>query len=281
MKLKKLLNVSLAGIVIVGVYLTLNLTTKSEAVENEQYILAPTKLIRNSIFRSVINELEENGVVEEEIERFGNLFESYSIIEKQYGPLATTVESELQSDERSLEGLENLTNLINVSYEGGAFTDLRPLEKLTKLKTLEIDTENVQNIESLKKLAKLERLSLYNRLNIKKDFGTKSMALTDISALNHLSNLKFIRIHTDGDMPTITLRNDYQKYEVLDPIIVSNQFEGSTVEYTSSDENFSNADGLLKWENIPVGTESLELNWKIEKENCEFYGYARIPIEWK
>jgi internalin A len=83
----------------------------------------------------------------------------------------------------SLEGLQQASNLKNISLDGNHIEDLTPLANMLDLEEIWLYANNVKSVEPLKNLTKLKTLLLDTNKN-----------LTDISALAHCTSLEYLNI---------------------------------------------------------------------------------------
>lgn len=257
---------------------------KVEAREDTSpYIYLSNYDLRSDMIYNVTGGLRNAGFDEERVSLTEQLYEDYGLFSKEDAKHVKYIETEASDDYKSVEGIEYFSNATYAELEGGQLLDLSPISKLTKLEYLGIaTTASVSDINFVKPLVNLVDVNIQSTAADSE--GVTKQAITDISALSELPKLKYIRVATSGDMPTISLREGYRKYEVLDPIIPSSQFDDYTIKYTSyGPGTFTNTDGLLKWNAIPFGTESLELSWFVRSNDWNFVyeGTANIPIVWK
>ncbi|MBL1223642.1 hypothetical protein [Enterococcus sp. BWR-S5] len=269
------------------------------------YILAPSSVIREAIFSSIEGELysqRRDDVLAELVSQYT----AHSTISKEYGAYAEHFGWEDVRETRSFEGVNYLTNLKEISHEGGAIYDLRPISDLVELTAIEIDLQaGVSNLNALSRLTNLTTLHFSTRADrYYEDVTNGNLALTDISALDNMDQLEEIDINSRGELQPIVLRRGTTSYELFDPIIVSKQFEGATIEYSSYDSDFSVQDGTLIWNNITEGvevidedgesyfeearTEEVTFKWLIKAKpdargwyRFIYEGDATIPIVWK
>lgn len=269
------------------------------------YILAPSSVIREAIFSSIQEGMDAHGL-DEEAELFVLPYTEHSVISKEYGAYAEHFGWEDTRKTRSLEGVNYLTNLKEISHEGGAIYDLRPISDLVELTAIEIDLQaGVSNLNALSRLTNLMTLHFSTRADRHyEDVTNGNLALTDISALDNMDQLEEIDINSRGELQPVVLKRGTTSYELFDPIIVSKQFEGATIEYSSYDSAFSVQDGTLIWNNITEGvevidedgesyfeeapTEEVTFKWIIKAKpdargwyRFIYEGDATIPIVWK
>lgn len=249
--------------------------------DQNQFIYAPSSMIRRAIGYGI-----EANIPREvpEYQEFMDLYSNYGIFKKSLGHYATELSQEDFPTTRSFEGANYLTNTELIDNEWGAIYDLRPLADLTNTKEIWLNLyASVPNLNAFSRLVNVEEIYLETRKDsYYHDVTNGDIALTDISALDNMDNLQRIDIRANsGNMLPISLKAGYRKYEVFDPIVLSKQFDGATIQYSSEDSNFTNTAGLLKWNAIPFETEALNLSWVVEKDDYEFSGTATIPIVWK
>lgn len=126
----------------------------------------------------------------------------------------------VSGDIYSIEGLENFTNLEDLTIDTGNVTDLSPISNLTNLTKLDLSSNNIFDLTPLSKLSKLEYLSLdYNRIS-------------DVSPLKSLINLKFLSIKHNNEVNSISSLKYMDKIEKL-------SFEGCNVKNIEILKNFN------------------------------------------
>jgi len=185
----------------------------------------------------------------------------------------------------SFDGFNKLPNLDSLYIEGGSFSDLRPLSYLKKLTYLGFQGENNNNLSDLESLTNLEFFEYSSSFE-----NNNKMALTDLSALSNLKNLKNVRINTEGILPTVSISKKYNSYTLYNPVILSSQFTNKVNYDLSISNNIDdyeiepkfnvNNEGLLKFTDIPVGTDYLEIKAYASDEEFVYDGDIRIPINW-
>lgn len=88
-------------------------------------------------------------------------------------------------DRNKISSIDNLKDLVNLTYlnlQGTSASNLSYLEKMTKLDTLNISHSNVSGLDDLKKVTSITHLDIsYNSLNT-----------TDVKALRELTKLKYL-----------------------------------------------------------------------------------------
>ena len=195
----------------------------------------------------------------------------------------------------SIDGFSVFKNLEFMSFEGGQVSDFRPIRNLKNVTEFYMSGSNNNTLTDFKDWEKIESFDYYEVENNK-----NRIALTDLSALSNKKSLKRIRISTLGSLPTIRLSKKHNRYELFDPIILSDQFKAQT-KYTGIsfefDEEFEDEqneavdfssnvseDGLMCWENIPTHATSLKFIAKAteypSQNSIEYYGEINIPIHW-
>lgn len=183
-------------------------------------------------------------------------------------------------------------------------SDLRPVSQSEALKKVRLYIANQHDLNDLTGLINLENLYLQG-----KGFGTRDeeraaqsavyeelgnyydaiytqALLTDISALSGLTNLRSLDIYAEGMLPVVTLRQGTTSYELVDPIILSSQFDGAVIEYSSylnqGDEDYSfDSNEEVKWEGLTGSERFLSFSFSVSKGNYYFDGEGQIPIRWK
>ncbi|WP_086313113.1 hypothetical protein A5821_000702 [Enterococcus sp. 7F3_DIV0205] len=247
---------------------------RDESRDTQPYAYIPDPFLRNQLF--------------DLIDRGNNdLFDNYGLFEKNELKKASGLLSS-ESSPFSLEGIQFLSNLDNYDMDGTHAVDSRPLSHLENVKTFEDWGSPSFSIDYLKSMAKLEELNItLTNLENQDNQDEKSLApILDISALNTLNNLKDVRIGSQERFyPTVVLKNGMNQYQLVDPVILSKQFDGVTVEYKSTDENFTYDNGIMTWKNLTSDTIKLKFSWTAVKKDgnnsYSFIGEAAIPILWK
>lgn len=264
--MKKATKMFAIGVVAIGIFGASGSITATADVTDAGYIPIPNKGFRENISTSNYELMNNYGVISKS--------EAESL---DYAGIAGG---------SSLEGIESMKNLRYIELMGGEnITDFRRLSSLKNVDYLFMG-------DGYSSTSSLDFLKDWNNLfEIDMSFGSSevvnyekngdNLALTDISALNGKEEtLSNISLKTKGNMSTISLNSGYRKHEIFDPIILSDQFD--TINYSSTDSNFTNTDGLLSWNDIPEGTESLNLKWEASGRNfSSFNGDVKIPIVWK
>lgn len=270
-----------AGVLVVVGCFGFNKKVVAEETWENEYLLFPSYWSNRSLFENI--EYNWQGTPGQK-EKFIQDYSNYSVIPK-YAAEYVTFWVDSFSDEYhpSIEGIQYFKNIERIDVPISKVTDIRPLAALKKTKMMQFLTNgSVTDLRPIGQMESLEQVTLAFRPALDED----GLALTDISPLSNLKNSENIYVETNGNLQTITMKNGYRKYEVFEPIVLSSQFGGAAVEYTSDDQNFTNSDGLLKWNTVPYGTEHLTLQWEVQKEGPEgqyyyFSGDVQIPINWK
>lgn len=269
MKKRKLL-------LIAGLFLgILSFPSRTAAKDYNGYIQFPNDTVGNEISYKLLNldllneSYYEYGIIEQaSLELLPNgRFDSL-------GPFPFSYFS------NSLENLQYInTKVLNLS---GSYPELNQIGSNESYEEMNIVISNSQ-YPGTQNTGVLDLSFMNNLPNLKKfNFKTESgYALTDISKLSDFPSIEQAKIETESEMPAITLKAGYRKYEILDPITLSSQFDGTEISYSSPDPTFTNTDGLLKWSAIPFDTEFLNLHWSISKGNFSYTGDVQIPINWK
>lgn len=253
----------------------LSFPSKATAKDFNGYLQFPNDALGSEISYKLMNldllnqSYYENGLIEQSV--FDLLpdgkFDSL-------GPFAFSYFS------NSLENLQYInTRVLNLSGSSPELNQIGSNESYEEMNIIVSNTRypGTQNTG-------VSDLSFMNNLpNLKKfNFRTESgYALTDISKLSEFQSIEQAQIETEAKMPAITLKAGYRKQEVLDPIVLSSQFDGAEISYSSPDSTFTNTDGLLKWNAIPFGTDFQNLNWSVSKGEFSYTGNVQIPINWK
>ncbi|MGL4696906.1 hypothetical protein [Enterococcus larvae] len=180
----------------------------------------------------------------------------------------------------SLEGLQYVkTRELNLD---ASYVELNQIGENASYEVMNIRNSNTgypgtqtNGVTDLSFMKDLPNLKEFN-------FSTENgYALVDISKLSEFPSIEKAVIQTNAFMPTISLSSTYRKYELFDPILLSSQFADAAVAYSSTDNSFTNTDGLLRWSEIPAGTEYLNLEWTVENGDFKYDGVVMIPIVWK
>ncbi|WYJ98735.1 hypothetical protein DOK67_0003064 [Enterococcus sp. DIV0212c] len=281
----------MVGLLLGGITTTVNAEkqTKRSMYESD-YAYVPSPPLRMAFAGTAIHLLEEMGE-ENRANDAQELLDNYGLIKKSDMKYLDDVSTEFFDEDTSLEGAQYVENAKRVNIEFGYISDFRPLSNLTKIEELEIGVGgSIPDLSDFSKLTKVKKINiqLYASRNVMGEKGsglTNNLALLDISALNNMPNLENVRIATRGKMQTIVLKKGMTNYQMIDPIILSKQFEGAEIQYY----DVSVEDGVLKWTDIEnpneeegdEGEEFLNFRWEIKKGNFSYNGYAEIPIIWK
>lgn len=225
--------------------------------------------------------------------------ETYELTTKEILASVDTISTELLSLNPSLSGLEFVPNLKNFTGEMGkewTVSDTRPLLKTTKMEIMDLPISNQMNLNSMKNLTNLKILTVAaggyandeDREQIEESANTERYTetlLTDISALSNATKLESLSIRAEGALPVVTLKKGTTSYELVDPIVLSSQFDGATISYTSElgdnyDYYFESSD-QLKWEGLTGEEDVLLFSWNVSKGKFGYRGIGQIPIRWK
>ncbi|MGL4697997.1 hypothetical protein [Enterococcus larvae] len=186
----------------------------------------------------------------------------------------------------SLEGLQNVDTKKLVLH--GQPYDFNPIANIWRLEELEIYLVGGHGYGGRAKTGSQDlsfmRQGFVNLKTFKYEQGDSAdatNALLDVSELSDHPSLEQVDIKTAGGMQSISMRSGYRKYEVFNPIVLSSQFEGAEIVYSSTDATFTNTDGLLKWNAVPQDTEYLNLSWTVTQGAFHYEGDVQIPIDWK
>ncbi|WP_086350152.1 hypothetical protein [Candidatus Enterococcus clewellii] len=239
-------------------------------------------------------ELEKLEKQQQEEEAF---IETYELPTKEFLVTVDTISTELLSLNPSLSGLEYVPNLKYFTGEISrewTVSDTRSLLNTPKLEILHLPISNQTNLNSMKNLIQLKELHLEagGYANKEEEHIQETMnderyteaLLTDISALSNATNLKKLSVSAEGAMPVVTLRKGTTSYELVDPIVLSSQFDGATLSYYSylDETNYSYASNdLLKWEGLTGEEDMLLFDWDVSQGQFGFRGIGQIPIRWK
>lgn len=189
-------------------------------------------------------------------------------------------------DSSSLEGLQFVNTKKLTLY--GQLLDLNPISEIHELEELDMTVVQGSGYGGYAKTGSSDLSFMRNKLTKLKKFTYKQdgfhnglSTLMDISELSEHPLLEEATIQSSGGLQTISMRAGYRKYEVFNPVILSSQFDGAEISYSSPDANFTNTDGLLKWNAVPQDTEYLTLEWTVTQGKFHFEGNVQIPIDWK
>lgn len=250
------------------------LSATAEAGYND-YVQFPNDSIRNNI----AFKLETFDLLPESYYENGNFSESnFDLVPNgrfdSIGPFAWSYFS------NSLEGLQYVkTRELNLD---ASYVELNQIGTNDSYEVMNIKIANTEYPGS--QTNGVTDLSFMKSLPNLKDFNFSTengYALVDVSKLDEFPSIEKARLQTNAFMPTISLSETHNSYELFDPIILSSQFEGAEVIYSSIDSGFTNTDGLLAWSNILAGTEYLNLEWTVENGDFTYVGVVKLPIVWK
>lgn len=236
--------------------------------------------------------------LEEQREEAIHFIETYELPTKEFLSSVDTISTELLSLNPSLSGLEYVPNLKYFTGEIGrewTVSDTRSLLKTPQLEILNLAISNQANLNSMKNLINLKELHLdaggyANQEEEEQVHETNQneryseTLLTDISALSNANKLEDLYINAQGALPTVTLRKGTTSYELVDPIILSSQFDGATISYYSylEDNNYSyESNDLLRWADLTGNEEVLSFHWEAHQGQFGFNGEGQIPLRWK
>ncbi|MBP1047154.1 hypothetical protein I6N96_12805 [Enterococcus sp. BWM-S5] len=216
--------------------------------------------------------------------RSDDFYQEYGLIEKDL-LRETTGKLDDESGSYSLEGIQFLENITKYASEGTNAVDYRPLEKLTQLKEFKDYEAPTYSIDFMKNMDQLEEVYLELSTGMDEDDAALKPIL-DLTVLNNLSNLTNLAILEEARYSqTIVLKNGMTQYQLVDPVILSDHFADTEVEYESSDEGFSCENGILSWEGLSSETVELRYSWSAVRSTDDgefrFDGEAIIPLYWK
>lgn len=237
--------------------------------------------------------------LEKQQEEEVRIIETYELTTKEALTSVDTISTELLSLNPSLSGLEFVPNLKNFTGEIGrewTVSDTRPLLKTPKMEIMYLPISNQMNLNSIKNMTNLKELYIDGsgyaneedeeqiRNAADKDRYTETL-LTDISALSNATSIEKLSIRAEGALPVVTLKRGTTSYELIDPIVLSSQFEGATITYYSElednyDYRFQSSD-QLKWEGLTGEEDVLLFSWDIGQGKFGYGGVGQIPIRWK
>ncbi|EAH3791641.1 LPXTG cell wall anchor domain-containing protein [Listeria monocytogenes] len=86
---------------------------------------------------------------------------------------------------QSIEGLQYINNLNNLSLVGNQIINISSLSGLTNLEFLNLSSNQISDISELSELSKLRYLTIY------------SNQISDVSSLAHLTNLEFVNLYNN------------------------------------------------------------------------------------
>ncbi len=113
-------------------------------------------------------------------------------------------------DISNLDGIQHLSNLVDLNLRDNHIVDLTPLNQLNKLKSLNLRGNNIVNIEPLSQLANLEYLNLHSNSGIRtisplahlihlKTLILRNVSVNDeIDILSNLTKLQHINLRNTG-----------------------------------------------------------------------------------
>lgn len=203
----------------------------------------------------------------------------------EFGEIKSTT---AEGEPYTLDGLQHFSKITNVEFRDGYITDLRPISGITQNKELNL-VQPLSSLTFLKGMKNIEVLDIEATNIINDDafldsVDEKLYALTDLSVINELCNLKVVDIHSQERLfPTISLKKSMNKYVLVNPFILSKQFKNSEVEITSKTPGFTFEDDILTWDGITPETNELQISWEFnsnENGSFEFSGDSVIPINW-
>ncbi|MGX7418615.1 hypothetical protein ACWOFR_07390 [Carnobacterium gallinarum] len=220
------------------------------------------------------------------------LYENYGLIEKE--KLAEiTGDVSLEMETYSLDGFQYAVNSTSFDSEATFAVDYRPLENLTKVEKFREYSGPMYSIDFLKNMTNLK--DVYIRISARTDYeseyGSIDKALrpiVDLSTVDNLENLTYFNIIEEPrEAQAISMKKSMTQYQLVDPIILSKQFEDAAVEYSSSDTNFTIEDGVMTWNNLDPSVTELHYSWDASHDNekidgtFKFSGETIIPLNWK
>ncbi|MBL1223774.1 hypothetical protein [Enterococcus sp. BWR-S5] len=281
----------------------------NEEITEEEYTTESEKLqadreAYNTDFDQRVEAFEaafETGLekLEKQQEDDVHTIETYELTTKEVLASVDTISTELLSLNPSLSGLEFVPNLKNFTGEMGkewTVSDTRPLLKTTKMEVMDLPISNQMNLNSMKNLTNLKILNVVaggyandeDREQIEESANTERFTetlLTDISALSNATNLESLYIQAEGALPVVTLKKGTTSYELVDPLVLSSQFDGAAIAYTSElEDNYDyrfESNDQLKWEGLTGEEDVLLFNWNVSKGRFGYNGTGQIPIRWK
>ncbi|MGL4694466.1 hypothetical protein [Enterococcus larvae] len=247
----------------------------------------------------------QNEAIEKEWQEEDLIINQLQLFKPSYMAHVKDISPDWSDPYTNIHGIEFAENLEILS---GEFTnpvyDLRPVTTSNKLKELRLPIANQHALTDLAGLENLEQLYLEG-----KGFGTEDeefaaeeavqeelgyyydaiytqVLLTDVSALSSLNKLSRLDIYSEGALPVVTLRQGTTSYELVDPVILSSQFDGAEIEYHSylnqGDEDYSfESNEEVKWEGLTGSERFLSFSFSVRKGNYSFDGEGQIPIRWK
>ncbi|MGC6767795.1 hypothetical protein [Enterococcus sp. LJL51] len=239
---------------------------------------------QDNIYHQALAENNKNNENENEFIR------KYELFDKKFIASVEGISPDWTDPYSSLNGLEFAVNLKRLSGEQTTpFGDLRPINKLTKLEEIySVVASNQGSLIDLKDLTSLKELRFsFSGYGTEEEYYdnrdnmyTRTL-LTDISALSNLPQLNEISLYAEGIMTPVTLKQGTDSYQIYDPIILSSQFDGQAITYTSGMDENTDSSEELKWENL-TGTEKyLPFSWSVTKGNYHFSGRGQVPLRWK
>lgn len=252
-------------------------TSYADYDRDSPYVYMPDNNFRTSAYWSILSELQNNNTTgQAEIDEFNTLYNTYGLFTKEMAK-TKILHFGGEMSPTSLEGLQDFTNIENFTIGFGDVVDFRPISESSSL----LSELFIRNNSSIANLDVFKNISTLQTLYLELYGNNVTPACIDISAISNFVKLNYIKIYTTGVLQSITLSDDYRNYELYDPVILSSQFDGAAITYSSTDSCFTNSNNILKWNDIPYGTDNLQLSWTIKDGYSSYSGDATIPINWR
>ncbi|MFW7433188.1 hypothetical protein [Vagococcus carniphilus] len=188
----------------------------------------------------------------------------------------------------TIEGIQYFSNINYLEFIDGYVTDLRPIANVKTNSILQVE-QPLTSLTFLKNKNNLREIAITAN-NITNDDrhsdhrDEQLYAITDLTILNNLKKLETARIESEDRLfPTVSLKKSMDKYILINPFILSEQFKNPEVKITSKTPGFTFEDDILAWDGITPETKELQISWEFSSNkngNFEFSGDSLIPINW-
>ncbi|EAH3957174.1 internalin, partial [Listeria monocytogenes] len=143
---------------------------------------------------TAINELFPDDALAESIrETLGKTNVTETVSQSELNQL-TLFQADLKGIQ-SIEGLQYINNLNNLSLVGNQIINISSLSGLTNLEFLNLSSNQISDISELSELSKLRKLTFY------------SNQISDVSSLSHLTNLDFLNLYNNQISDISSLSN--------------------------------------------------------------------------
>lgn len=278
--MKKLVTTGIIGTMVLGMAMGI-----SQVKANEEYIAIPSAGVREAIIGDPYSDHLGYGQVMTE-EEINNLNEYHYLPKDVFSreiPDYTYMIVD-NGNETSLEGLQNVANMSQVTYTG-IINDPEPLKKI-QTNDLTIYPGEESTLTSVDFMADNDNMQTFTYWP-KNDNGTKK-AIVDISALQKFTEPGREKsfnssVNTIGEIEAVRLSKRDRNYTTYHPVNFGTM-EGSLNVGTEDSFGTSDSNGKFTWTNIPEGTESLHMwvGFSYDKPGTYIYytGQLKIPIIW-